>query len=166
VTPASIGRHLLKELKLVLPPTIYFFCAFNIVAFTSNLVVHRYWFALSNFMLATMLALIVGKVILVTDKFQFVDRFRGRPLYRPILFKAAFYTVVVLVVRVIELFIHAGRDERGFHVALGIARDAFTWQRFTAIQVWLFVSFLIYAAVSELSALSGRKFVSLLFQRS
>lgn len=166
MTAASIGHHLLKELKTVIPPTIYFFCAFNIIAFTSDLVVHHYWFALSNFMLATVMALIVGKVILVTDHFRFVDRYRGRPLWRPILFKAAFYTVVVLLVRMAEAFVHAAWDERGFRIALGADRNAFTWQHFTAVQVWLFVSFLVYVTVTELSALSGKSFVRLLFQRA
>ena len=79
MTAAAVGRFLLKELKIVLPPTIYFFCAFNLIVFTTNLMVHHYWFALSNFLVATALALIVGKVILVTDKFHFIDRYRGPP---------------------------------------------------------------------------------------
>ncbi len=110
---AAAGRFLLKELKIVLPPTIYFFCAFNLIVFTTNLMVHHYWFALSNFLVATALALIVGKVILVADKFHFIDRYRGPPLIRAILFKTVFYTVIVTLVRVIEVFVHVVRDERG-----------------------------------------------------
>jgi len=162
--PARFGRHLWKELKLVLPPTIYFFCAFNIIALTSNLVIHRYWFALSQFLFTTVLALIVGKVILVADKFRSLDRYRGPPLIRPILFKAVLYTMIVLLVRILEQYLHFLRDVRGFDVAHQEAVDGFTWQRFAAIQIWLFVCFLVYVTVQELSALSGHRFVTLLFR--
>lgn len=163
--PARIGRHLWKEFLIVLPPTIYFFCAFNVIVLTSNLVTHRYWFALTNFMFATVLALIVGKVILVSDKFSFLERYRGRPLWRPILFKSVFYTVIVLLVRYAEHQSHFLRDERGYATARQAALDAFTWERFAAIQIWLFVCFLIYVTVVELSKLSGQRFVTLFFRR-
>ena len=45
------------------------------------------------------------------------------------------------------------------------AIGAFTWERFVAIQVWLFVCFLVYVTVTELSALSGARFVELLLGR-
>jgi hypothetical protein len=166
VTAATAGRFLLKELKLVLPPTIYFFCVFNLIVFTTNLMVHHYWFALSNFLVATMLALIVGKVILVTDKFHFIDRYRGPPLIRAILFKTVFYSVVVTIVRVAEQLIHIARDERGIAVAYQAAIEAFTWYRFTAIQIWLFVCFLLYITAIELNAAIGKgRMAALLFQR-
>jgi hypothetical protein len=167
VNAAAAGRFLLKELKIVLPPTIYFFCAFNLIVFTTNLLVHHYWFALSNFLVATMLALVVGKVILVTDKFHFIDRFRGPPLIRSILFKTVFYSVIVTLVRVAEVFLHIIRDERGTSVAFQEALDNFTWYRFTAIQVWLFTCFLIYVTAIELNAALGKgRMASLLFRRN
>ena len=167
MTAAAVGRFLLKELKIVLPPTIYFFCAFNLIVFTTNLMVHHYWFALSNFLVATALALIVGKVILVANKFHFIDRYRGPPLIRPILFKTVFYSLVVTLVRIIELFLHIARDERGFTVAFGEAVDNFTWYRFIAIQIWLLTCFLIYVTATELNAALGRgRLTSLLFRHS
>ena len=165
MTASAVGRFLLTELKAVLPPTIYFFCAFNLIVFTTNLMVHHYWFALTNFLVATMLALIVGKVILVTDKFHFIDRYRGPPLVRAIVFKTVFYSVIVTVVRAIEVFVHIARDERGWSVAFDEAVDNFTWHRFTAIQVWLLACFLIYVTVVELNAALGKgRLANLLFR--
>jgi chromate transport protein ChrA len=161
-----IGDFLVEELKVLLPPTIYFFCAFNLIAFTANLVVRHYLFALSNFLLATTLALIVGKVILVTHKFRFLDRYRGPPLIRAILFKTSVYTVVVALVRLLEAFIHIARDGRSVGVAFNAAIDAFTWQHFAAIQTWLFVCFLIYVAVTETNSHLGEgRLKRLLFSR-
>lgn len=145
------GRFLIKEIKLILWPTIYFFCAFNLIVFTTNLMAHHYWFALSSFLFASVMALIVGKVILVAHRFHFLERYRGPPLIRAILFKTVFYTVVVALVRVLEVFLHIARDERGPSVAFDAAVAAFTWQHFTAVQVWLFVCFLIYVTVIEVS---------------
>jgi hypothetical protein len=166
VTAASVGRLPLEELKVVLPPMIYFFCVFNLIVFTTNLMVHHYWFAVSNFLVATMLALIVGKVFLVSDKFHFIDRYRGPPpLIRAITFKTLFYSVIVMLVRVIEVFVHIARDDRGWPVAFNEAVDNFTWYRFAAIQVWLLACFLIYVTVVELNAALGKgRLADLLFR--
>ena len=164
--PARTWAFLVHEFKLLLPPTIYFFCAFNLISFTTNLLARHYWFALSHFLFATTMALIVGKVILVSQRLTFLERFRDAPLVWPILFKTVFYSVVVALVRVLEVFIHIARDDRGMRVAFDATVDAFTWQRFTAVQTWLFVCFLIYIAFKELTArLGGGELMRLWFQR-
>jgi hypothetical protein len=150
-----VGHFLKEEFDLILWPTVYFFCAFNLISFTTNLMVHHYWFALTNFLFATVMALIVGKVILVSRRLRFLDRYRGPPLIRAILFKTVFYSVVVALVRVVEVFLHIARDERGVSVAFDAAVDAFTWQRFTATQLWLFTCFLIYVTAIEINAHLG-----------
>jgi hypothetical protein len=63
-----IGARLLHEAREAVPPTIFFFLGFNFIVLTSNLLVARYVIGLSNFMLATMAALVVGKAVLVANK--------------------------------------------------------------------------------------------------
>ena len=75
--PAKAGRLWLREMRHLLPPTIYFFCAFNVIVLTTNLLARTYWFALSTFLTATLLALLVGKAVLVANKFR-----ADRPLPR------------------------------------------------------------------------------------
>jgi hypothetical protein len=157
VRVANIGSFLAEEFRLVLPPTIYFFCAFNLVSFTTNLMVHHYWFALTNFMFASAMALIVGKVVLVTRRLHFVDRYRDGPLIHSILFKTVFYSVVVALVRMLEVFSHMARDDRGFRAAYDAERDSFTWYHFAAVQLWLFVCFLAYVAAVEITAAVGKE---------
>ena len=67
----------------LLPPTLYFFIAFNLIVFTTNLLVHDYWFRLSGFLVATTTALVVGKSVLVANQIRLIDRFRGAPLSSP-----------------------------------------------------------------------------------
>lgn len=140
---------------MLLPPIVFFFCAFNLIALTANLQTQRYWFALSTFLTATTLALIVGKAVLVANKLRAIDRFRGDPLIKPILYKTLFYGVVVMLFRIIEQLLHFVFADEGFASAFQEASAAFTWHRFAAIQIWLFVCFLIYVAATELSAALG-----------
>src|ERR1700739_2848243 len=56
-----IGARLLHEVREALPPTIFFFVGFNFIVLTTNLLVAQYLVAVSNFMLATVAALVVGK---------------------------------------------------------------------------------------------------------
>jgi hypothetical protein len=153
--PAKAGRVWLREMKHILPPTIYFFCAFNVIVLTTNLLVRSYFFALSNFLAVTVLALLVGKAVLVANKVRAIDRFRDAPLIKPILYKTVFYSLVVTVLRVLEQLIHFSFDNDGFRVAFQEAVEAFTWRRFAAIQIWLFVCFLIYVTAIELSRAIG-----------
>jgi hypothetical protein len=46
---------------------LLFFVGFNFVVFTTNLLVAEYAVAVSNFMLATVAALVVGKAVLVAN---------------------------------------------------------------------------------------------------
>ena len=46
--PVRIYRFWLKEMTHILPPTFYFFVAFNLIAFTTNLLVRNYWFHLAG----------------------------------------------------------------------------------------------------------------------
>jgi len=154
----AIIRHLL-------PPTAYFFVAFNLIVFTTNLLAHNYWFNLGSFMLASTTALIVGKVVLVVDKVRIIDKFRGAPLIQPILYKTIFYTLVVFVVRFVERFLHFAIDEHGFRWALESEVETFSWHRFVAVQIWIFTSFFVYVTATEIGDLMGEgQLLRLLFR--
>src|SRR5262249_14647260 len=65
---STTARHLL-------PPTLYFFFAFNLISFTTDVLVHNYWFHLTSVVVASTTALVVAKVMLVAEKLPFIDRF-------------------------------------------------------------------------------------------
>ena len=79
----------------MLPPTIFFFVGFNFIVLTTNLLVAQYLVAVSNFMLATLAALVVGKAVLVANAMPLLRRYDRAPLIQPILYKTGFYWVVV-----------------------------------------------------------------------
>jgi hypothetical protein len=163
--PGWVGRRFLHAFQHMLPPTLFFLVSFNIIVFTTNLLVHDYWFKLSSFLLATTTALVVGKAVLVASNIKLIDRFRGAPLIQPILYKTVFYTLVVLVVRLAERFIHLAIDDSGFAAAFDMAVHDFSWRRFAAIQIWIFTCFLIYVTATEVSSLLGEGQMFRLFFR-
>jgi hypothetical protein len=150
-----IGARLLHEAREALPPTIFFFIGFNLIVLTTNLLVAQYLVAVSNFMLATMGALVVGKAVLVANKIPFLRRYDRAPLIQPILFKTALYWIVVFLARLLERFAHfslEGNPPGDFPTYL---ITTFSWHRFSAISLWILVLFLIYVTALEISQLFG-----------
>ena len=151
-----IGARILHEAREAIPPTIFFFVGFNFVVFTTNLLLADYAVAVSSFMLATVAALVVGKAVLVANAMPLLRRYDRAPLIQPILYKTAFYWVIVFFARLLERFVHFSLIERnppGDFIAYLIT--TFSWHRFSAISLWIFVLFLIYVTASEVSHLFG-----------
>jgi hypothetical protein len=153
--PARAGHFFLNAFRHVLPPTLFFAFSFNLIVFTTNLMIHDYWFRLSSFLVATTTALVVGKAVLVANNIKLIDRFRGAPLIQPILYKTIFYTLVVMVVRILERLVHLAIDDQGFDAAFASFVNDFSWRRFAAIQIWIFTCFLIYTTATEIGSLFG-----------
>ena len=147
---------MLRELREMLPPTIFFFIGFNLIVLTTNLLVADYGATFGSFMLATGAALVVGRAVLVANATRSIRRYDRAPLIRPILFKAAFYWTAVFVARLLEHWIRFWLVE---HHPLGTFLPhmvaVFDWHRFIAIQLWIFVLFLIFETATELNHLFG-----------
>jgi hypothetical protein len=151
-----VGAFLLRELREMLPPTIFFFVGFNLILLTTNLILNDYGAQFGSFMLATAGALVVGKAVLVANAMRSLRRYDRAPLIRPILFKTVFYWAIVFIARLLEHWIRFWLVEHhplGTFVPHMVA--TFDWHRFVAIQLWILVLFLIYETASELNHLFG-----------
>ena len=151
-----VGAFLLREFLEILPPTIFFIIGFNLIVLTTNLILADYGAQFASFMLSTAAALIVAKALLVANALPVVRRYDRAPLIRPILFKTVFYSVAVFIARLLEHWIEylLSRD----YVFGGFLKHemaTFSWDRFIAIQIWIFVLFLIYVTASEFNHLFG-----------
>jgi len=146
--PASVARRirarLMHEAREALPPTIFLFVGFNFIVLTTNLLVAQYLVAISNFMLATLAALVVGKAVLVAHKIPLLRRYDRAPLIQPILFKTAFYWVIVFFARLLERLVHFSLEGNAPGDFLPYLVTTFSWQRFSAISLWILVLFLVY----------------------
>jgi hypothetical protein len=165
---ARIGEVLLREFRLVIPPTLFFFVGFNLILVTKRLFLADYLIAYTGFLIATTSALIVGKVVLVADKLAFLAWFDDEPLAYPILFKTVVYTALVFIARLLEAFIHYLVDGNAIGGGQFIRHELgqFSWPHFIAIQMWIFVLFLIYVTATELDELFGDgELYKILFKR-
>jgi hypothetical protein len=161
-TPASggfarrTGAFLLREFREILPPTIFFIIGFNLILLTTNLILANYGEQFSSYLLATAAALVVGKAVLVANAMRSIRHYDRAPLIRPILFKTVFYWAIVFVARLLEHWIKYWLVE---HHPLGTFLPhmiaTFSWDRFIAIQLWIFVLFLVYVAATEFNHLFG-----------
>jgi hypothetical protein len=123
---------------------------------TTQLILADYLVHLWNFMIATTAALVVGKSVLVADALPFFRRFDTAPMIESVLFKTIVYWMVVFLVRFLEKLVEYGF---GGGTLSGIPEYMvvhFTWHRFAAIQIWIFVLFVIYTSVAELNARLGK----------
>jgi hypothetical protein len=71
-------------------------------------------------------------------------------------FKTLVYWAVVFLVRFLEKLVEyffAGGTLKGIPEYVS---SHFTWHRFAAVQIWIFVLFLMYTSASELNALLGK----------
>ena len=135
---------------------MFFFVGFNFIVLTTNLLVADYAVAVSSFMLATVAALVVGKAVITANAMPFLKLFDRAPLIQPILFKTAVYWVAVFFARLAERFVHFSVVDG--HLPVEFATyliSSFSWHRFIAISLWIFVLFLIYVTASEFSQLFG-----------
>jgi hypothetical protein len=170
--PAGIVRRvvlwLLRELREMVAPTVFFFIGFNLILLTTNLLLADYSVSAGTFMLATVSALIVGKSVLIANAIPLLRRYDDRaPLIEPILFRTFVYSVIVALVRVLEHFIEFARvDDHPVQNFVQHMVSTFSWHRFTAVQIWISVLFLMYVAGVELANLVGEgELRRLLFSR-
>jgi hypothetical protein len=148
------------------PPTLFFAVGFNVIVLTTQLILADYLIHFADFMLVTFSALIVGKAVLLANHLPFFRRFDTAPIVQPILFKTIIYCLVVLVVRIIEKLVKYWLTGGTVEGIPDYVENHFSWNRFIAIQIWVFVLFLIYTIAAELNSLFGSgELAKILFTR-
>ena len=65
----------IKELREVWPPMVFFAVSFNLIVLTTDLILADYRASFANFMVATMAALVLGKAVLVAKATPFLRPF-------------------------------------------------------------------------------------------
>ena len=159
-------KFVIKQLGEVLPPTLFFAVSFNVIVLTTQLILADYLIHFTDFMLVTLSALIVGKAVLVANALPFFRRFDTAPIVQPVLFKTVIYCAVVLVVRFLEKLVKYGLAGGTFGGIPDYVANHFSWNRFIAIQIWVFILFLIYTIAAELNSLFGSgELAKILFTR-
>jgi hypothetical protein len=151
------------EVLELIPPAVFFFIAFQVIAFTRALMLEQYGIKVTTFVAATIGALVVAKVILIADMLPFINRYPGKPLIYNVVWKTAIYFVVSLLVRYVEHIIPFVRKQGSLIAANRQLMDEVIWPHFWAIQIWLLLLLLVYCSFRELVRALGRDRVLQMF---
>ncbi len=160
---SSVISRIKHEIIEAIPPAIFFFISFQLIALTSSLMLEKYGIEVSTFVSATIGALIVAKVVLITDMLPIVNRFPEKPLIYNVLWKTSIYLFAALLVRYIEHFIGFYRQYGEVALANRHLLEEVVWPHFWAVQIWLLVLFFMYCGLRELVRALGRKRVLHMF---
>ena len=153
----KILKAIKRELLEIIPPTIFFFVAFNVITFTKGLMLEQYGIKFSGFITATIGALIVAKVVLIADKIPLINKYPGKPLIYNVVWKTGIYVLVALVVRFLEYLLPLWRKYRNLSLAAEHLWGEIIWAHFWVIQIWLVCLFFVYVSFRELARTLGEE---------
>ena len=160
---SNIVLKLKHELLKIIPATVFFFVAFQLLALTNALILEQYGIQVSTFINASIAALVVAKVVLIVDMLPFVNRYPHKPLIYNIMWKTLIYVLAALAVRYIEHLLPFIERYDSLLLAHQHLLEKVIWAHFWVIQIWLLVYFLMFCTLRELIRALGRDKISALF---
>ena len=159
----NLGHKLKHELRELIPVTVFFFTAFQLLALTEALMLKQYGIHTATFVAATIGALVVAKVVVIADHFALVNRFPEKPLIYNVAWKTVIYFAASLGVRYLEHLLHFWRRSASFTEANHRLLTEVIWPHFWAVQLWLLILLLVYCAFRELVRALGRERIIAMF---
>jgi hypothetical protein len=169
-----------EQFLKVLPPTIFFFVTFHVIALVHNLILKGEGVTATTTVSALMVSLVLGKVVLIADRLPFINRYPEKPLIYNVLWKTAVYTVISIAIHYVvwrtglytlvsiaihsleHLFEHSGKAGSPAQASRKLL-DQIVWPRFVAVQIMLVVLIFVYCVARELTRVLGPHTVRELF---
>ena len=128
-----------EEFFALLPPTIFFFVALNIVRLVRLLLLEGTGISTLSWISVAVAALILGKAVLIADMLPMINRFPDKPLIYNVSWKTMIYLLVSFVIHYLERLIDFRRQTGGFVAGNQKLLAETVWPHFWAIQIILFV---------------------------
>jgi hypothetical protein len=162
---STLAQKVKHELDELIPVTLFFFVAFQLLALTDALILKEYGIRISIFATAAIGALVAAKVVVITDHFALVNRFPDKPLIYNVVWKTLIYFAGWLVIRYAEHFIHFWRETGNAAEANRQLFGKIVWPHFWGVQLWMAVLLLVFCAFRELVRAVGRERIIKIFFR-
>jgi len=152
------------EFLKMLPPTIFFFVVFHLIAFLRALMVEQYGINISSYVAATIGALIVGKAILLADALPFVNLFHNKAGIYSVIWKTCLYASIAFLFQFIEELIPFISKYGANLAAIDNLIEETQWPSFLAthILVTLFIALYNVATVA-VNAIGSKTFIQMFF---
>jgi hypothetical protein len=150
-------RWLKREVILAIPAMIYFAISFNVIHFTSALLLDAHHIPPAySYLTTTIAALIAGKIIIIVSTFPFLNVFHGKPLIYNICWKFFIYGSFVFLFRIFDKFTGVLMDTHNVKLAWIKVEWMLQSPLFWSIQIWLFLLFFLFIFYNELVEATGR----------
>ncbi len=160
---SEIARKVKHEIRELIPVTLFFLVAFELLAVTQGLMLEEYGVHAWVFVAAAVGALIVAKVVVIADHLRWINRYPNHPLIYNVLWKTAIYFVASIFVRYLEHLIRFWRQDGGFIEANQSIFEAVSWPHLVVVQLWLLILLLMYCTLREMFRALGSDRVFAMF---
>jgi hypothetical protein len=154
---SKLLASLKKEFLELLPPAIFFFVALHIVAFVRVLMLKGTGISPFAWLSVTIVALILGKAVLVADLLPIINRFPDKPLIYNVVWKTVIYLLIATLLHFLERFIEFWRKTGSLAEGGKKMVAEIVWPHFWAIEIILFVLVIMYVTIHEFVRLIGKE---------
>ncbi len=154
---SGLTAKIKHEFMEMIPPTIFFFVAINIVVLIRALMTKGTGLSLPTFATIVISALILGKAVLIADMLPFINRFPEKPLIWNAAWKTLMYMVVATFIHYLERLHEYWQDTHDLGAANHQLLTETNWAHFWAIQLMLLVLIFNYCVFAELARVIGEK---------
>ena len=159
----KVIHHIVKAIREIIPAFFFFFIMFHILLVTRALMLKQFGIDTPLSAVAVIGAIIVAKVVLITDRIPFLNQYPKKPLIYNVILKTIVFFAVAFTLLMLEEFLHVARTTKGFVWTTANIRAHISWPIFWVRQIWLFVLLFFYCSASELARAIGRDRVREIF---
>lgn len=138
-------------LTVLLPAWIYFFLAFEALAFSRALMLEEYGVHPHTVVKAAVGALLVAKVLIIVGLLPFMRPFPRTPIIYNVLWKTLVYTAAAISLQLGERAIDLLWAHKPLRDLLCVMADPGFW----SIQIWLVLVLLVFVTFRELALVLG-----------
>jgi hypothetical protein len=160
---SKVVGFILSKIKEILPAFIFFVIMFHILGVTRALALKQYGISTPASLAAVIGALIVAKVVLISDRLPFLNLYPKKPLIYNVVLKTIVFSFFTFLFLIVEELLHLSRREGSLAAAWSSLPGDVVWPAFWAREIWLFVLILFYCAATELARVVGRQKVREIF---
>ncbi|HWR94699.1 MAG TPA: hypothetical protein VN192_05830 [Flavobacterium sp.] len=161
----TLKDKLLNEVNEYLVNFIYMALVFSAIILYRRLVLSSYGIELNDYFLGVFKALIIAKVVMITNHLKIIHYFENKSLIISALYKSIVFTILVMIFEVIEGFI-----SNLIHSKELMNAATETWSEITIVWVGgcmlIFIIFIPFFAFRELVRILGKEKISDIIIRS
>ena len=136
---SKLTDTLKEEFFSLLPPTIFFFVALQIVKVIRLLMLEGTGISLVSTTSVAVAALILGKSVLIADLMPFINRFPHKPLIYNVAWKTLIYLALATLIHYLERLVDFWREAGSLVAGNKKLLTEMVWPHFWAIEILLLV---------------------------